>query len=378
VIHRDLKPSNLLVDRDFKVKLCDFGLSAFQWTAKIQDTDTAPGTPLWMAPEVLMGRPLSEKADLYSFGIVAWELFTGREPYEQHDNYDLFVAAVCLKHERPPLDKSIPRGIREIIEASWCPDPNKRPSMAELINRIDKALVDGTLPCKVAAAMWYKNWAGKTDVPFAPFAEVLYKELGIPRELVDIRYRALERLLATKHELMQHQIVNIERFQEILTWLGALNAPNRKPWLDRMILLLSQKYFHGPIDRVACELALQREKKKGSYMVRFSTTEPAKTPFTISKLVDSKKGVVNHQRVYYSKADGLFVIIKDKKGEKKVAVKGELSELIDKIRKELDLTNPDCGQSPFADLFVQSSATGVYTGDSGQNVPDVNSDSDEY
>jgi serine/threonine protein kinase len=64
VIHRDLKPSNLLVDKDFKVKLCDFGLSAFQWTAKIQDTDTAPGTPLWMAPEVLMGRPLSEKADL--------------------------------------------------------------------------------------------------------------------------------------------------------------------------------------------------------------------------------------------------------------------------------------------------------------------------
>jgi len=216
----------------------------------------------------------------------------------------------------------------------------------------------------------------KTEVPFSTFAEVLYKELGIPRELVDIRYRALERLLAEKHELMQNQIVNIEKFENILTWIGGLQAPGRKPWLDRIILLLSQKYFHGPIDRVACELALQREKKKGAYMVRFSTTEPSKTPFTISKLLDPKKGVVNHQRVYYSKADGLYVIIKDKKGEKKVAVKGEISELVDKIRKELDLTNPDCGQSPYADLFVQSSATGVYTGDSGQNVPDV-SDSDD-
>lgn len=141
-----------------------------------------------MAPEVLMGRPLSEKADLYSFGIVAWELFTGREPYEQHDNYDLFVAAVCLKHERPALDKSIQRGVRDIIDSSWCPDPSKRPcmfhsgshnfpesspfnlsqnttnldlAMKELIPRIDRALVDGSLPCKVAADMWYKNWEGK-------------------------------------------------------------------------------------------------------------------------------------------------------------------------------------------------------------------------
>lgn len=48
-----------------------------------------------MAPEVLMGRPLSEKADVYSFGIVLWELFTYKEPFDSHDNYERFVEAVC-------------------------------------------------------------------------------------------------------------------------------------------------------------------------------------------------------------------------------------------------------------------------------------------
>jgi serine/threonine protein kinase len=50
-----------------------------------------------MAPEVLMGRPLSEKADVYSFGIVLWELFTYKEPFDTHDNYERFVEAVCIQ-----------------------------------------------------------------------------------------------------------------------------------------------------------------------------------------------------------------------------------------------------------------------------------------
>jgi len=77
ILHRDLKPSNLLLDEHLNVKVCDFGLSAVKARGeKLQDKGGIPGTPLWMAPEVLMGKPLDEKSDVYSFGIVLWEIVT--------------------------------------------------------------------------------------------------------------------------------------------------------------------------------------------------------------------------------------------------------------------------------------------------------------
>jgi len=110
-------------------------------------------------------------------------------------------------------------------------------------------------------------------------------------------------------------------------------------------------------------------------MVRFSNTEPSKTPFTISKLTDAKKGLVNHQRIYYTKADGYFVFVKTKKEEKKVCVKGEINELILKVKKDLELGQADTGQTPYADLFLPSvPGSGMYTGDSGNEVPDVDSE----
>jgi serine/threonine protein kinase len=72
----DLKPSNLLVDANGRIKVCDFGLSCVKEKGeKVTDKDSR-GTPLWMSPEALMGRPLDEKADIYSFAIVLWEIGT--------------------------------------------------------------------------------------------------------------------------------------------------------------------------------------------------------------------------------------------------------------------------------------------------------------
>jgi len=67
-------------------------------------------------------------------------------------------------------------------------------------------------------------------------------------------------------------------------------------------------------------------------------------------------------------------LLTKKKGEKKVAVKGELSELIEKVRKELELNYPDCGPTPYHDLFIQSPATGSYMGEVGQDLPDYEED----
>ncbi|KAL5988448.1 hypothetical protein ACLOJK_036212 [Asimina triloba] len=80
IVHWDLKSPNLLVDKNWAVKVCDFGLSRFKANTFIPSKSVA-GTPEWMAPEFLRGEPTNEKSDVYSFGVILWELVTMQQPW---------------------------------------------------------------------------------------------------------------------------------------------------------------------------------------------------------------------------------------------------------------------------------------------------------
>ncbi|KAG9451981.1 hypothetical protein H6P81_004885 [Aristolochia fimbriata] len=130
IVHRDLKSPNLLVDKNWNVKVCDFGLSRLKHNTFLSSKSTA-GTPEWMAPEVLRNEPSNEKCDVYSFGVILWELATLRMPWSGMNPMQV-VGAVGFQNRRLDISKEVDPLVARIIWECWQTDPNLRPSFAQL------------------------------------------------------------------------------------------------------------------------------------------------------------------------------------------------------------------------------------------------------
>ncbi|KAL3631716.1 Serine/threonine-protein kinase edr1 [Castilleja foliolosa] len=130
IVHRDLKSANLLVDNNWNVKVCDFGLSRLKHNTFLSSKSTA-GTPEWMAPEVLRNEPSNEKCDVYSFGVILWELATLKLPWSGMNPMQV-VGAIGFQNRRLDIPKEVDPLVARIIWECWQRDPNLRPSFAQL------------------------------------------------------------------------------------------------------------------------------------------------------------------------------------------------------------------------------------------------------
>ncbi|KAK8936649.1 Serine/threonine-protein kinase EDR1 [Platanthera zijinensis] len=130
IVHRDLKSPNLLVDRNWTVKVCDFGLSRLKHSTFLSSKSTA-GTPEWMAPEVLRNEPSNEKCDVYSFGVILWELATLRKPWNGMNPMQV-VGAVGFQNRRLEIPSEVDPLVARIIWECWQTEPSLRPSFAQL------------------------------------------------------------------------------------------------------------------------------------------------------------------------------------------------------------------------------------------------------
>ncbi|KAF4358270.1 hypothetical protein G4B88_027747 [Cannabis sativa] len=130
IVHRDLKSPNLLVDKNWNVKVCDFGLSRLKHNTFLSSKSTA-GTPEWMAPEVLRNEPSNEKCDVYSFGVILWELATLRLPWSGMNPMQV-VGAVGFQNRRLDIPVEVDPKVARIIWECWQTEPNLRPSFAQL------------------------------------------------------------------------------------------------------------------------------------------------------------------------------------------------------------------------------------------------------
>ncbi|MCO5558577.1 hypothetical protein L7F22_012162 [Adiantum nelumboides] len=130
VIHRDLKSENLVIAEDLCVKITDFGAACIEWESSPMTDDF--GTYRWMAPEMISKKRFSKKADVYSFGIVLWELLTGHVPFEDYTPVQA-AFAVVHKHARPPLPLNCPSTLGYLLQECWHADPDKRPHFTKVV-----------------------------------------------------------------------------------------------------------------------------------------------------------------------------------------------------------------------------------------------------
>ncbi|KAG6409555.1 hypothetical protein SASPL_127595 [Salvia splendens] len=134
IVHRDLKTPNLLVDKNWVVKVCDFGMSRLQHNTFLSSKSTA-GTAEWMAPEVLRNEPSNEKSDVYSFGVILWELATLRVPWTEMNSMQV-VGAVGFQDRHLDIPPMVDPLVANIIRDCWIRNPQGRPSFAQIIARL--------------------------------------------------------------------------------------------------------------------------------------------------------------------------------------------------------------------------------------------------
>ena len=132
VIHRDLKPSNVLVGERGAVKIIDFGLATTAMGEGLTATGAILGTPHYMAPEQVRGKPVDARTDIYALGALAYHLVTGRPPFSG-DNAIAIGFAHLSEAPTPPrqLRKDCPEKLEAAILAALAKNPDDRPASAK-------------------------------------------------------------------------------------------------------------------------------------------------------------------------------------------------------------------------------------------------------
>jgi len=352
-IHMDLKPENLLLDEHSVVKICDFGLSEIRSPDRM-NPGRPKGTPLYMAPELMRGKGFNEKVDLYSFGVLLWQILVQEPPYSNFHSWKPFVEAVCDNCVRPPIPHWWTPALQALVTSCWDPNPILRPPFIKINDQLLPVIIDYAIQDPLGHELWTRCFLGHAEtglklideVDWNLFSNAFYQILGMAppssqpsfmysmsddplppnptdEQLAAASPQALEDLLTNvpseelhhrltrefyrRESILSHQMlqkllvsnegkVTIERFGQILALFGPLTREPNPPFFRKMKEIIPQPWFYGDISKDEA-FQLLRNKEPGTFLVRFSSN-PLQVGFVISYVHPNK--VVYHSRVFHS------------------------------------------------------------------------------
>ena len=254
IIHRDLKPANVMIDKRGDALIMDFGLAAL--AGQLSGPEARNGTPAYMAPEQLKGEEVSAKSDIYALGLVLYELFTGKRPYDGNTLKKLLeqqeaAHLTSMTSIAADIDPAVERVIRRCLD----PDPARRPASALLVaaalpggDPLAAALAAGETPSPevVASAGVTEGLARKYSVPCLAAIIVCLFSVPFVRQqsdaLVQVRSEYPPEVLRQKAREVASQfgyparpadsVVALFYREDLLDYLKKLPQPRKWPdWL---------------------------------------------------------------------------------------------------------------------------------------------------
>ncbi|MDR1670424.1 MAG: protein kinase [Spiroplasmataceae bacterium] len=204
IIHRDLKSLNVLLSSDHTAKLADFGL------AKIIDESTSTGqnpkgTWRWLAPEVLGGAKHTYQSDIYSLGIVIWEIVAQNTlPFSQFDNNFTVMYNVINDNLRETIPTDTPNDLKEIITKCWEKETNQRIPLVEIENKLNNSE-------KVVEVLEIKETSNLTQTSSSSSQEKLESQIKDKKDDLKLAISSLKSKLRSKGN---NPITNKQKQQE--------------------------------------------------------------------------------------------------------------------------------------------------------------------
>ncbi|XP_010887033.2 mitogen-activated protein kinase kinase kinase 21 isoform X1 [Esox lucius] len=380
IIHRDLKSSNILLHEKIEnddigrktLKITDFGL-AREWhnTTKM----SAAGTYSWMAPEVIKSSLFSKGSDVWSYGVLLWELLTGEVPYRGIDG--LAVAyGVAVNKLTLPIPSTCPEPFAKLMEECWEQDPHIRPSFASILEQLTaiEEAVMATMPQDSFHSM-QEDWRVEIQ---EMFDELRTKEKELRSREEELTRAALqqkshEELLKRREQQLAEREINVlERELNILIFQLNKDKPNvkkRKGKFKRSRLKLKDgNRISLPSDfqhKITVQASPSMEKRRS---LNSSSSSPPSSPTLIPRLraiqltLDESNRTWGRSTIYKEEFDDVKKGIKKKGrtwGPSSVQTK-ERGTCAERVRPLSDGSNPWSTSLvksvPLAALFAEQQA----------------------